>query len=409
MIPEQKRLVTIDLDSACESDTRSRHIHVWHWGKEGAGAKFSHELARHLDDLPKTSVTLLAAEGSDLARNAGTTPEIAHQLIRIFKGDKSSFSGKIAAGMGVLRMPAIGSTFHKSIQNSRPDIALCAFPSIWDVAALPTLRRFSGRFILVLHDAIIHPGDDYPFRQSVLKWVVDTADALIVLSDHVGRTAESYYQFPRDRIFTVPHGAFFFDNGDVFPRQFPASRPFRLLFFGRILAYKGLGHLLDAYRQLQLQGFSLELDIVGSGDLSPYASRLNGLQGVRISNQWVDDATIATAFKQADAVVLPYIEASQSGVAAGAMAAALPIIATPIGGLKEQVIHQKTGLIASGMSCEHLAQAIQRMATSPTLYELCSAGALRHARSELDWSRVAEKVDVIMDDVAARPRRKIAK
>lgn len=390
------------------TSNQSRHIHLWHWGKEGAGAKFSHELARHLDDLPKTCVTLSAAEGSDLARNARTTPDIPHHVIRIFRGDKASLRGKLSAGLGVLRMPAIGSTFHKSFQKSRPDIALCAFPSIWDLAALPTLRRFTGRFILVLHDAIIHPGDNYPLRQSALKWEVDSADALIVLSDHVAQTAEHYYRFPRDRIFTVPHGAFSFGNKESSPRRFPASRPFKILFFGRILAYKGLGLLLDAFRLLQDQGLSIELAIVGSGDLSPYQEQLGGLRGIELVNHWVDDITIAKAFENTDAVILPYIEASQSGVAAGAMAAALPIVATPVGGLTEQVTHQKTGLIASSMACNDLARAIQQLATSPTLYETCSSGALRHARNELDWSRIAEKVGNAINNIAARPRRRVA-
>src|SRR5262249_72347 len=213
--------------------------------------------------------------------------------------------------------------------------------------------------------AKFHPGDYYPFRELVLRREIERADALIVLSDHVGRAAQQLYDFPVDRIRTVKHGAFYFGSSDVRTRNFPHNRPFRLLFLGRIVKYKGLGLLLDAYSLLRARGAAVELDIVGSGDLGPHKAQLTGLPGVSIINKWVDEGESAKALERADLVVLPYIEASQSGVAASALAAALPIVATPVGGLVEQVSHGRTGVIAAGMESEDLATAIQRFFRDP--------------------------------------------
>jgi glycosyltransferase involved in cell wall biosynthesis len=288
-------------------------------------------------------------------------------------------------------------------------VSICTFQSIWDLAAIPILRRHASRFILILHDAKLHPGDYYPFRESVLRWEVASADALIVLSEYVGRAAQQLHDFPPDRIWTVPHGALSFGAGVAAPRAFPSDRPMRLLFFGRIVAYKGLGHLLDAYRILRERGVAVELDIVGSGDLARYKSRLAGLPDVTITNAWVDEEKIAEALVRADVVVLPYIEASQSGVAAAALTAALPIVATPVGGLAEQVSSGRTGIIAKGMHAEDLAAAIQCFTHDPSLYETCSAGALQHAREELGWARIATKIADIVHEVASRPRRRVQK
>ncbi|MGO4573834.1 glycosyltransferase family 4 protein [Microvirga sp. 2TAF3] len=385
---------------------RNRNVLLWHWGQAGAGAKFTYELARELQNVAGINPALSAVEGSDLAALATSLAGMPIQIVRTFRGNKASVSGKLAAAWGVFGLPRLADRFQSVLYAQSTDVALCTMPSIWDVATLPALRRKTSRFIFILHDASFHPGDSYPFRETVVRWQIAAADGLIVLSDHVGRAAQALYDFPADRIWTIPHGAFAFGPDPAIKRTFPRNRPVRLLFFGRILAYKGLGHLLDAYRALREGNVAVELDIVGSGDISPYAARLETLTGISISNKWVDDEEIANALSKADIVVLPYIEASQSGVAASALTAGLPIVATPVGGLVEQVCDGQTGLVAKGMAVEDLVQSIQSLVEDQALYEACSAGALNFAHEELSWARIANSVSGIVDEVLASPRRK---
>lgn len=394
------------LDDTADRRERPLAVLLWHWGNAGAGSKFTFELARELKKIQGLETTVSGAEGSELAALAASDPDLTSRNVQTFRGDKHTRIGKLKAALALLRLVQLAFDFRAILNERRIDVALCPFQSIWDLAAIPILRRRSGRFILVLHDAKFHPGDYYPFRTSVLRWEIMAADALVVLSDHVGRSVQALYGFPADRIWTVPHGAFAFGSDVATPRVFPRGRPLRLLFFGRIVTYKGLGHLLDAYRLLRDRGASVELDIVGSGDLAPYQSRLDGLPDVSITNAFVDEDEIARALARADVVVLPYIEASQSGVAASALTAGLPIVATPVGGLVEQVRPGETGLVAGGMTPEDLATAIRRLIDDPSLYEACSAGALRYARDELGWAKIAAKVAEIVNEVASRPGRR---
>jgi glycosyltransferase involved in cell wall biosynthesis len=68
-----------------------------------------------------------------------------------------------------------------------------------------------------------------------------------------------------------------------------------------------------------------------------------------------------------DAVVLAHVEASQSGVAAAALGHGLPVIATPSGGVVEQIDAEKTGIFASEVSAEALADAMSRFVQNPEL------------------------------------------
>ncbi|WP_198411791.1 glycosyltransferase family 4 protein [Microvirga flavescens] len=382
-----------------------RRVLLWHWGRAGAGSKFTYELVRALKSVPGILPFLAAAEGSELAALAQSIPDVPLWAMQTFRGDKTTWAGKLAAARGLFGLPRLKRQFQRALRESSADVAICTMQSIWDAATLALLRRRVKRFIFVLHDAKLHPGDWYPFRQLVIRREVEAADALIVLSDHVGLEAHRIYNFPRDRIWTVPHGSFTYGAGAVTPRAFPRERPLRLLFLGRIVAYKGLGHLLDAYRILVERGVRVELDIVGSGDLGPHAAQMEGLPGISVVNKWVNDDEIANALARGDVAVLPYVEASQSGVAATALTAGLPIVATPVGGLVEQVSDGRTGVIAKGMAASDLADAIARFANDAEFYESCSANALRTSQESLGWESIAERVGQIVQEVLARPER----
>jgi glycosyltransferase involved in cell wall biosynthesis len=58
---------------------------------------------------------------------------------------------------------------------------------------------------------------------------------------------------------------------------------------------------------------------------------------VMVENRWAAETELGAVFGWADALILPYHEASQSGVAAAAIAAGRPVIATRVGGLSEQL------------------------------------------------------------------------
>ena len=89
----------------------------------------------------------------------------------------------------------------------------------------------------------------------------------------------------------------------------------------------------------------LAVRVVGSGPESPELTVLRGLPGVTVENRWVPEAEVGELFSWADAVVLPYREASQSGVAAVALAANRYVVATNVGGLTEQLVGEPLAIL----------------------------------------------------------------
>jgi glycosyltransferase involved in cell wall biosynthesis len=110
-----------------------------------------------------------------------------------------------------------------------------------------------------------------------------------------------------------------------------AKRRRGFAFVGRISPYKGLDFLLSSWETVQSQLPSDEyLTIIGHGDL-PKAIPPR----VIVKNRPFSDLEAIDIFRSSRAVILPYREASQSGVQVAAMQYGSPLIVTRVGALPE--------------------------------------------------------------------------
>ena len=137
---------------------------------------------------------------------------------------------------------------------------------------------------------------------------------------------------------------------EAFSRPGASRRDGRtILFFGLVRKYKGLDVLLRAMPRV-LSRVECRLLVVGEfyDPLEKYKKIIseNGLGPfVEVINRYVPNEEVAEVFDRADVLVLPYTNASQSGVAQIALANRMPIIASRAGGLPEAVRENVTGLL----------------------------------------------------------------
>lgn len=134
-----------------------------------------------------------------------------------------------------------------------------------------------------------------------------------------------------------------------------------LLFFGFIRDYKGLDLLLEAMRDLP-EEYHLIIagEVYGSFDKYKKIIDSAGLgDRIHLFNQYIGDKQVKYFFSAADVCVLPYRSATQSGITAIAQHFELPVIATDVGGLKENVLHEENGLIVSAPHPHLIGNAIK--------------------------------------------------
>jgi glycosyltransferase involved in cell wall biosynthesis len=122
-----------------------------------------------------------------------------------------------------------------------------------------------------------------------------------------------------------------------------------ILFFGYIRRYKGLHVLLEAFARLP-QIRPTRLLVVGEyyDDASDYQKQIEQLDiadRVTVVGRYVPNDEVRVFFSAADAVVLPYLSATQSGIAQIAFHFETPVIYTDVGGLGETVRDGVHGMV----------------------------------------------------------------
>jgi D-inositol-3-phosphate glycosyltransferase len=141
------------------------------------------------------------------------------------------------------------------------------------------------------------------------------------------------------------------------------------LFFGMIAPYKGLDYLIDALAILAKQGTRVRLMVAGqvkegAGKYWDDIQKAIDAGGVRDSVilriAFIPDEDLELYYKSADVVIVPYTDIFQSGIPFMAFTFGLPVIATDVGSLREDVIDDKTGFITPPRDSAALARTIER-------------------------------------------------
>jgi glycosyltransferase involved in cell wall biosynthesis len=303
----------------------TRQILVWQWGRRGAGPRFAVDLAAGVAALPGTAALLSLSYQAELLR--APVPPFCDLPVSTYRGPLG-----LAARLLALR-PGIGSLVRR-LGDLRLAGAICAMPAPLDLMMAGALHRIGVPFLVLVHDAEPHPGDGLPLQMYFQRRLLARADAVAALSAHVAESLTARGGLNGAAIVVGGHPPWTFGPPPPPPRAHGGA--FRLLSFGRLLPYKGLD-LLDAALAQVGPRDDLEVRVVGQGPETEVLRRLRARPGVSVENRWVPEGEIAALLGWADGLVLPYREATQSGVAAAAVAAGRYVLATSVGGLVAQL------------------------------------------------------------------------
>lgn len=162
------------------------------------------------------------------------------------------------------------------------------------------------------------------------------------------------------------------------------------LFFGRIDRQKGIDRLLNSMKEHPLQG--TKLVIAGKGTFSDEEKRLiEGNSQVLAINRFIEDSEMVWLFEHAKCVVLPYRDATQSGVIPVSYYYGKPVIASDIEGLNEFVAAGSTGFLVSDES--DFSDSINRVVLlEDEEYRRISGNCSRYYSDHLNWDNNVDKL-----------------
>ena len=306
-----------------------------------------------------------------------------------FGGDQAErrrvVDSMIAAGVEVIELPGRGTSFLRAVpalrraRRWRADVAH-AQSEIHDPRMLGLVAGMP--LALMVHDPSPHLGAARrPLRLRTWQFLWQRrANYLLVHSAGLASALDT-----SKPVRILPHGA------EVWSEPMPAPARSTIVLFGRLEYYKGVRVLLAAMELVWEQRPETLLVVAGQGpELSvvPSDPRIDVVRG------YVPEADVDRVLGRASVVVLPYLEASQSGVGVQAIGRGIPVVVTNVGGLPELALDESFVVPAGDAGA--LAQALLRhLDHPPALRER----VLAHARAEVGWDCVAERAVRIYDEL----------
>lgn len=293
----------------------------------------------------------------------------------------------------------------RTVARHRPDLvslqeAVGPRRRLFNAAVVATTRK-RATILLTVHDPQPHDGRDADTGArgwALLRWVRRQAHVVLVHGDHCAqayrrwRTAEGVSVDRPQAVVLIDHGLILEPRAPV-PVAADRAAPLRMLVFGRMEKYKGLTTLLEAVTRLATEHVPFELRLEGAGaELDALAERFAALPGVTVRNKFMSRDEIVASIAWSDCVVVPYLEATQSGVVAAAFAGHRLVVASSVGGLRDVVTDGGNGLLVPPGDGAALYRALRVLAEDAALRKKLADGARATAGERLSWRRIAESL-----------------
>ena len=312
-------------------------------------------------------------------------------------------------GVKLVRLPLAGGLFKtllkcldplfiiswkKMIAAEEPDVIHVVFEQRFPYFYLSALGR---RYPVV---TTIHEPKAVPNRGAIANSVAAAlqfinnhqlarlSDCVIIHGDKL-RSARIFTPAVQNKIAVIPLGNFSFLKHDL-----PGIQTVRnnLLFFGRIVAYKGLKYLIAAARKVKSAVPDLTVTIAGEGDFSSYQKMVKEDDTFAVLNHYIPDDKASELFQKAAVVVLPYVDGSQTGIISIAGEFRKPVIASDVGNFADMVIDGETGILVPPANADALEKAILRLLQDDNLRHRMGDTAYKTIGQKFSWETISGQI-----------------
>lgn len=347
------------------------------------------ELGKAVDLLVGLDRGNAAAELSGLRLNA-----LEKARFGVFWFSSASFAMRLLAGLRLVWQVMLFRPHIIHVQESGNKLVVLA----WRL-----LRPFAP-VVLTVHDPLPHVGrDSLALKQWKARLRLRRASRLCFVhgefcSSELAREQAGSVKLIRP----IYHGPIMIPS----PGEVHAPQPNKMLFFGRMEKYKGIETLIEACTLLEARGVDFRLTIAGRGpELGRLQARLASLRSVEVLSHWLAPEAAIAQFQDAAVVLLPYLEATQSGVLSAALANGRGVIASAVGGLPEVVEASGAGILVPPGDAAALADAMASCLMSRDQIAQFQSAACGFCRDVMHWRGVASETLAGYRDVIGKGGR----
>jgi glycosyltransferase involved in cell wall biosynthesis len=270
----------------------------------------------------------------------------------------------------------------------------------WFKAMLALAHRLGMTVAWTAHNTLPHEqvfDDDVEARRSLLQ----ASELVIAHSEAALAELERVVARPR-RAAVIPPGPFNLNPraAEVRPPGTGRSGPLPLLFFGKVIAYKGVEELLEAVAELPPG--AVELRVVGECNDPGLRRSIERLAGAGVElrlDRRVSDEEATDLMGWADAVALPFRRVTTSASALFAMEHGRPLVLPDLPAfrdLPDEAVRRYDGSVAG------LRSALEEVAGWAPERLAAAGAAAREYTQRFTWAGAADSTMTALEEALAR-------
>ncbi len=263
-------------------------------------------------------------------------------------------------------------------------------------------RMLRSKLIIEFHEVID------PLEESILplslysrltgRLLRRNIEAFITHSESDKKLIAARYGINPGNIHVIPLGVLYqyeIIDKNTARKKLSLRKDFTILSFGLIRNYKGIPYLIKAFEELPEDIIqNSRLLIVGEiwEDRKELLDTINSFhlkQRITLIDRYVTDSEISLYFSAADIVVLPYLRASQSGIAHIAMTFGKPVVVSEVGGLKESMGNYSGAFFVPPANSEAIKEQLIKNFRSEKIYSSPAVG----------WDKISEQYRKVMSEI----------
>lgn len=276
-----------------------------------------------------------------------------------------------------------------------------------DLAYLFVAKLLRARVVYQVHGGAL-PGEFFRGRRALtafLRWTLTLPDLVVVLASS---ELEAYGSFvPGQDVVALPNGIDCRPYAHIPTLLTRPGDPLRLIYIGRLAREKGLYEALQAMRLALDLGVDARLTVAGAGPegarLRRYAAALGIAQRATFVGP-VSGSDKVNLLAGADVMLLPSYAEGLPYALLEAMAAGVPVLATPVGAIPDVVSHGTHGYLVPVRDGKSLAAALACLSGDREKLSWMSRACRRRVRAAYSIERLAAELAVRYRDLLGGPQ-----
>jgi glycosyltransferase involved in cell wall biosynthesis len=220
-----------------------------------------------------------------------------------------------------------------------------------------------------------------------------------------------FERVPARKVIVIPNGL----DTSRFKARTLRTRPRRVAMVANLRPEKGHDVLIDAAPEVLARFPDAHFEIIGAGpELTALIARAEARGVLHAFTFFGHCDDVAAKLQDADLFVLPSRSEAFPNAVLEAMAAGLPVVASGVGGIRELIDHEQTGLLVPPDDARALAERIGRVMGDVPLATRLGAAARARADGRYSFDRMVGAFEAVYRSeltrrgVLAAPRARLA-